>query len=101
MTVQGDDMTASLSETPREVVLSVGGGGEEGDKEEPHVSVPVRVGQVLMSDLVRQQLEIKECSRVKILHVMDSWRISFVDGIKVVVQPINYEKVGISEPIHS
>ena len=54
-----------------------------------------------MSDLVRQQLEIKECSRVKILHVMDSWRISFVDGIKVVVQPINYEKVGISEPIHS
>ena len=50
MTVQGDDMTAS---TPREVVLSVGGGGEEGDKEEPQVSVPVRVGQVLMSDLVR------------------------------------------------
>ena len=101
VTVQGDDMTASLSETPREVVLSVGGGGEEGDKEEPLMSVPVRVGQVLMSDLVCQQLEIKECSRVKILHVMDSWRISFVDGIKVVVQPINYEKVGISEPIHS
>ena len=64
----------------------MGGGGEEGGKEEPPVSVPVRVGQVPMSDLVRQQLEIKECSRVKILHVMDSWRISFVDGIKVAVQ---------------
>ena len=77
-----------MSETPREVILGVGVGERRG----PHVSVPV---QVLMSDLVRQQLEIKECSRVKILHIMDSWRI------KVVVQPINYEKVGISEPIHS
>ena len=87
-------MTASLSETPGDFILGVGVGERRGS----HVSVPV---QVLMSDLVRQQLEIKECSRVKILHVMDSWRISFVDGIKVVVQPINYEKVGISEPIHS
>ena len=99
MTVQGDDMTASLSETPREVVLSVGGGGEEGGEGGASRVCPREGGAGADDDLVRQQLEIKECSRVKILHVMDSWRISFVDGIKVVVQPINYEKVGI--PIHS
>jgi hypothetical protein len=101
--VRGDDMTTSLSETPQEEVPSGRGGflvaleqGEEARKEEPRVSVSVMVGQVLMSDLVRRQLGIKECSRVKVLHVVDSWRMSFVDGIKVVVQPINYEKVSLS-----
>lgn len=57
------------------------------------VEVPVMVGQVLMSDLVRQQLEIKACSRVRIKHVQDSWKMSFVDEIKVVLHPLNYDKV--------
>lgn len=102
VTVRGDEMLASVSETSYQqhqeemVVPGVSRGlsvAEEGERVEPRVSVSVRVGQVLMSDLARQQLEIRECSRVKILHVVDSWRMSFVDGIKVVLQPMNYNKV--------
>ncbi len=62
-------------------------------QEEPLVSVAVKVGHVMVSDVVRRQLDIGECSRVKMLHVMDSWKMSFVDGIKVVVHPLNYNKV--------
>ena len=57
------------------------------------VVVGVKVGHVMMSDVVRRQLEIPECSRVKLLHVMDSWKMSFVDNIKVVIHPLNCSKV--------
>lgn len=57
------------------------------------LEVPVKVGHVLLSDLVRQQLEVRQCSRVVLRHVQDAWRMSFVDQIKVVLQPLNYDKV--------
>lgn len=50
--------------------------------------VAVEVGHVVVSDLVRQQLAIRECSPVKVLHVMDSWKISYADGIKIVLHPL-------------
>lgn len=85
--VDGDNMSASVSEDVEHTAVTVE------KKAEPVLSVPVEVGHVLMSDVVRQQLEIKECSRVKLLHVDDGWKMSFVDAIKVVIQPINYDKV--------
>lgn len=112
VTLQGDNMSASVITPPGErgtrsedpvpqaerrtggedPCMSMPRGKRGTGSEDPHVTVPVRVGQVLMSDLVRRQLELKECARVKLLHVMDGWRMSFVDGIKVVIQPMNYER---------
>lgn len=35
---------------------------------------PVKVGHIMMSDVVRQQLKIEECSIVQLLNVKDEWR---------------------------
>ena len=59
------------------------------------LEVPVKVGHVVMSDLVRQQLEIKQCSRVRLLHIEDCWKMAFADGIKIVIHPIYCSKVGL------
>ena len=35
---------------------------------------PVKVGHIMMSDVIRQQLKIEECSIVQLFHVKDEWR---------------------------
>ena len=75
------------------------------------LEVGVKVGQVVMSDLLRRQLEVKECSRVRLLYVLDKWRLSSVDTIGVVIHPVSpatvcpylllEEREGVSSPIYS
>ena len=78
---------------PTEECGTDGGANTSEKRTESLLEVGVKAGHVLMSDLVRRQLEIKECSRVQIRHVQDSWKMSFVDDIKIVLQPLNYDKV--------
>ena len=85
ITVEKDVMTTCVSEPLQEAIKK--------EEESSVLKVIVQVGHIVMSDLVRQQLEIKECSRIKLNHVHDRWRMSFVDEIKIVIQPLGYDKV--------
>ena len=38
------------------------------------LETPVKVGHIVMSHIVRQQLKIRECSLVQLLHVKDEWK---------------------------
>ena len=38
------------------------------------LETPVAVGHIVMSHIVRQQLKIRECSLVQLLHVKDEWK---------------------------
>ena len=82
--VSQDGFSTHISEGREEKAFSL---------EENVLKVPVQIGHVVMSDLVRQQLAIKECSRVIISHVLDSWKMSIADNIKIVIQPIGNFKV--------
>ena len=55
--------------------------------------VQVQVGHVVMSDVVRQQLMIKTCSQVRLLHVKDSWRVPPADKPSLLLQPLKPEEV--------
>lgn len=57
------------------------------------VEVVVEVGHVVMSDIARQQLGIKNCSPVRLLHVRDEWRISYNDKPNLSLQPLKPEDV--------
>ncbi len=59
----------------------------------------VAVGHVVMSDIVRQQLRIKNCSLVRMLHVKDEWRISYTDQPSVLLQPLKPEHVSLCVPV--
>lgn len=91
--VDGSGMLAHISDPARVRVSEAEEEEEAEEGAESLLEVPVKVGHVMMSDLVRQQLEIKECSKIKMMHVMDKWKLSFVDKIKVVLQPLYYNKV--------
>lgn len=55
--------------------------------------IQVQVGHVVMSDVVRQQLMVKTCSQVRILHVKDSWRVPPADKPNLLLQPLKPEEV--------
>ena len=73
---------------------------EQSDQEEKKetlesLEVPVNVGHVLMSDMVRLQLGIKACSLVRLLHVKDAWRIPYTDKPSLTLQPLRPEHVSV------
>ena len=78
-------------------------GGQRGDEEVEEeeglvvLQVLVKVGHVVMSDVVRQQLHIKECSRVRLLHMKKRARMLFVDNINIAIHPISCSNGKVSD----
>ena len=62
----------------------------------------VKEGNVVMSDLLRQQLEIHECSRVRLMNVQEKWKMNIADGINITVHFVYPDKVrGVVQSFHS
>ena len=58
---------------------------------------PVKVGHVVMSDVIRQQLKIEECSLVQLFYVKDEWRANPGPTKSMVrLYPIGRKEVRIS-----
>ena len=55
--------------------------------------VAVKEGHVVMSDLLRQQLEVHDCSRVRLMDVLDKWKIPATENINVSLYPVYPGKV--------
>lgn len=51
--------------------------------------IPVEIGHVLVSDLVRHQLGIATCSGVVLNHVKDEWRIAYKQAPSLHIQPLD------------
>ena len=51
--------------------------------------IPIKIGHVLVSDLVRHQLGIAMCSGVILNQVKDEWRISYKQAPSLHVQPLD------------
>ena len=51
--------------------------------------IPVKIGHVLVSDLVRHQLGIAMCSGVMLNQVKDEWRIAYKQAPSLHIQPID------------
>lgn len=74
--------------------------GEQNEEvDTDRIDFRVAVGHVVMSDIVRQQLRVKNCSLVRMLHVKDEWRISHTDRPTVVLQPLKPEHVSFCIPM--
>ena len=69
--------------------------GEDRKETSESLEVPVNVGHVLISDMVRLQLGIKACSLVRLLHVKDAWRIPYTDKPSLTLQPLRPEHVSV------
>jgi hypothetical protein len=51
--------------------------------------IPIEIGHVLVSDLVRHQLGVAMCSGVMLNHIKDEWRIAYRQAPSVHIQPID------------
>ena len=51
--------------------------------------IPIKIGHVLVSDLVRHQLGIAMCSGVILNHVKDEWRLTYKQAPSLHIQPLD------------
>ena len=63
--------------------------GDSDTEDDKVTEIPVEVGHILISDLVRHQLGIAMCSRVILNQVKDEWRIAYKQAPSVHIQPLD------------
>ncbi len=96
--VEKDSMYGIVSESLSLDDFHITGGvaGSSDDDVDPPPfpwKVAVKEGHVVMSDLLRQQLEVHDCSRVRLMDVLDKWKIPATENINVSLYPVYPGKV--------
>lgn len=78
--------TKVLRKGDKMVALLAGGGDSVVVKSD---EIPIEVGHVLVSDLVRHQLGVAMCSGVMLNQVKDEWRITYKQAPSLHIQPMD------------